>query len=99
MEICSAGHVLNYAELCFDDKGKCDNCVIMLLKLMILLGKRRVYVAGFDGYRTEHCNYISSYMASQHTKGVEENIKNTAYVADIRKKMEIIFLTQSLYDK
>lgn len=99
MEICSAENILNYAELCFDDKGQCDNCVIMLLKLMIKLGKRKVYVAGFDGYHTKSCNYVSSYMASQHTKGVEENIKNTAYVADIRKKMEVVFLTQSLYDK
>ncbi len=99
MEIYSAENILNYAELCFDDKGQSDNCVIMLLKLMIQLGISRVYVAGFDGYHTKGCNYVSSYMASQHTKGVEENIKNTAYVADIRKKLEVIFLTQSLYDK
>lgn len=99
MEICSAENVLNYADLCFDDKGKSDNCVIMLMRLLIRLGKKQVYVAGFDGYQTETCNYISSYMASQHTKGVEENIKNTMYVSDIRKKMDIIFLTQSLYDK
>lgn len=99
MEICKVQDVLNYADLCFDDKGKSDNCVIMLLKLMIRLGKNRVYVAGFDGYLREGCNYVSSYMASQHTKGVEENIRNTMYVADIRKKMEVIFLTQSLYDK
>lgn len=99
MENSDAENVLNYAELCFDDKGKCDNCVIMLLKLMIKLGKSNVYVAGFDGYKDKCCNYISSYMASQHTKGVEENIKNTTYVADIRKKMKVIFLTRSLYDK
>lgn len=99
METCNVQDVLSYADLCFNDKGKCDNCVIMLLKLMIRLGKNRVYVAGFDGYLPEGCNYISSYMASQHTKGVEENIRNTMYVADIRKKMEVIFLTQSLYNK
>lgn len=99
IEICNAKNVLNYVELCIDDKGKCDNCVIMLLKLMIKIGKKIVYVAGFDGYKEHCCNYISSYMASQHTKGIEENIKNTAYVADIRKKMEVVFLTESLYDK
>ena len=97
--MCNAENVLNYSELCFDDKGNCDNCVIMLLKLMIKLGKNQVYIAGFDGYQPESCNYISSYMANQHTKGMEENIKNTGYVADIRKKMEVNFLTQSLYDK
>ena len=91
-------NVLNYADLCFDDKGKRDNCVIMLMRLLIRLGKNRVYVAGFDGYQTEGCNYVSSYMANQHTKGQEENIRNTGYVADIRKKMDVIFLTPSLYD-
>ena len=99
MGIDNAVNILNYSELCFDDKGKCDNCVIMLLKLMIRLGKNRIYIAGFDGYQAESCNYISSYMVSQHTKGMEENIKNTRYVADIRRKMEVNFLTQSLYDK
>lgn len=97
--MCNSGNVLNYADLCFDDKGKSDNCVIMLMRLLIRLGKDRVYVAGFDGYQTERCNYVSTYMANQYTKGQEENIKNTGYVADIRKKMEVTFLTPSLYDK
>ena len=94
-----AQNVLNYSELCFDDKGKSDNCVIMLMRLISKLGIDRVYVAGFDGYRSEGCNYISSYMANQHTKGMEENIRNTRYVADIRKKLDVVFLTQSVYDK
>ena len=99
MDVSTVTEVLNYSELCFDDKGKSDNCVIMLLKLMIKLGKNRVYVAGFDGYKAEGDNYVSTYMTSQHTKGVEENIRNTAYVADIRKKMAVMFITDSLYDK
>ena len=94
-----AQNVLNYSDLCFDDKGKSDNCVIMLMRLISKLGIDRVYVAGFDGYRSEGCNYISSYMANQHTKGMEENIRITRYVADIRKKLDVVFLTQSVYDK
>ncbi len=99
MGICNGANMLNYADLCFDDKGKSDNCVIMLMRLLIRLGKEQVFVAGFDGYQSTGCNYISSYMANQHTKGQEENIRNTGYVADIRKKLKVIFLTPSLYDK
>ena len=99
MEVCTADNVLNYSDLCFDDKGKSDNCVIMLMRLLCKLGIDQVYVAGFDGYQSEGSNYISSYMANQHTKGMEENIRNTGYVADIRKKMDVIFLTPSIYDK
>lgn len=99
MEVCTVDNVLNYSDLCFDDKGKSDNCVIMLMRLLCKLGIDRVYVAGFDGYLSEGSNYISSYMANQHTKGMEENIRNTGYVADVRKKMDVIFLTPSIYDK
>lgn len=99
VEMCNIQNVLNYSDLCFDDKGKSDNCVIMLMRLIIKLEISQVYVAGFDGYQSEGCNYISSYMANQHTKGMEENIKNTGYVADIRKKLDVVFLTHSIYDK
>lgn len=99
IDMCSSEYILNYADLCFDDKGKSDNCVIMLMRLLLRLGKSRVYVAGFDGYQMGRCNYVSSYMINQHTKGQEENIRITGYVEDIRKKMEVIFLTPSLYDK
>lgn len=99
LDVCEEDTVLNYADLCFDEKGSSDNCVIMLLKLLIKLEIPKVHVAGFDGYSTEHNNYVTSYMASQHTKGVEENIRNSRYVADIRKQIEVAFLTDSLYNK
>ena len=97
MDVCEKARILNYAELCFDDKGKCDNCVIMLIKLLIRLGITEVTVAGFDGYQSEKCNYASSYMASQHTKGLEENIRIRRYVDDIQKQIAINFLTKSVY--
>lgn len=37
-------------------------------------------------------------MMSQHTKGEEENRRNSKYIADIKKKIEIVFVTDSLYD-
>ena len=99
LDVCGEEAVLNYADLCFDEKGGCDNCVIMILKLLLKLKISKVYVAGFDGYREKGNNYVTSYMASQHTKSVEENIKNSRYVADIKKQIEIEFLTDSLYNK
>ena len=99
IDICDESNVLNYSELCFDEKGNCDNCVIMLMKLLIKLKLKRVYVAGFDGYQENGSNYVTSYMASQHTKGLEENIKNRRYVGDIQKQLKVVFLTDSLYNK
>ena len=98
MDVCEKAKILNYAELCFDDKGKCDNCVIMLIKLLIRLGITGTTIAGFDGYQSEKCNYVSSYMTSQHTKGLQENVKNARHVSDIQKKIHLKFLTPSLYN-
>lgn len=98
-DVCEEPNVLNYADLSFDEKGVCDNCVIMLMKLLIRLKVKQVYVAGFDGYQKEGGNYVTSYMASQHTKGMEENIRNRAYVEKIRKQIEVVFLTDSLYNE
>lgn len=98
LDVCEEERVLNYAELSFDEKGNCDNCVIMLLKLLSQLGVPKVYVAGFDGYKEQGNNYISSYMASQHTKGMEENVKIRKYMKDVEKQIVVEFLTDSLYN-
>ena len=99
LDVCDEENVLNYAELNFDEKGNCDNCVIMLLKLLCQLGVPRVFVAGFDGYQEKGNNYISSYMASQHTKGMEENVKIRKYMEDVGKQISVVFLTDSLYNE
>ncbi len=99
LDVCEEENVLNYAELSFDEKGNCDNCVIMLLKLLCQLGVPQVFVAGFDGYQEKGNNYISSYMASQHTKGMEENVKIRKYMEDVGKQISVVFLTDSLYNE
>lgn len=91
--------VLNFAELSFDELGTCDNCVIMLMKLLLRLEITVVYVAGFDGYKEKGDNYVHSYMLSQHTKGQEENLRIKKYVDELTKKMQITFLTDSIYEK
>lgn len=91
-------NVFNYAELSFDEMGSCDNCVIMLVKLLMRLEAGQIILAGFDGYKSEGGNYIHDYMASRHTKGSEENIRIRKYVDELKKKISLCFLTESLYD-
>ena len=100
LDVCeNEENVLNYAELSFDELGTCDNCVIMLLKLLLRLGVENVMVAGFDGYKEDENNYIHDYIVSQHTKGQEENIRICKYVTELKKKINILFLTDSIYNK
>lgn len=100
LDICEREeNVLNYVDLSFDELGSCDNCVIMLMKLLIRLEVKEIVLAGFDGYKTEGGNYVHYYMASRHTKGQEENIRISRYVTELRKKSKVRFLTESIYEK
>lgn len=89
---------VNYMDLHFDEMGPSDNSVIMLLRLLKKLEVSDVALAGFDGYRADSkANYVSDYMASQHTKGEEENKKIRERMVQMEKQMNIRYLTESLY--
>lgn len=89
---------VNYMDLSFQENEPSDNSVIMLLRLLKKLEAEQVALAGFDGYRTDHkTNYVADYMASQHTKGEEENKKIKGYMEQLEKQMKIRYLTKSLY--
>ncbi len=90
--------VVNYIDLFFDEKESSDNSVIMLLRLLKKLRVSRVVLAGFDGYgKNPVSNYVKDYMASQHTKGEEENEKIKRLMEQLEKQLEITYLTRSLY--
>ncbi len=105
LEMCTEENVcgreilgINYVDLSFDGKEVVDNSVIMLIRLLKKLDVTRVSLAGFDGYRVDHStNYVADYMASQHTKGEEENRKIRGYMGQLQGQMEIQYLTKSLY--
>lgn len=92
--------IVNYTDLRFDEMGPSDNSVIMLLRLLKRLEVSDVALAGFDGYRTDpKANYVADYMASQHTKGEEENKKIRERMAQMEKQMSVRYLTESLYQR
>lgn len=89
---------VNYMDLSFQENEPSDNSVIMLLRLLKKLEAEQVALAGFDGYQTNHkANYVADYMASQHTKGEEENKKIKGYMEQLEKQLQIRYLTKSLY--
>ena len=90
--------IVNYTDLHFDEAGSFDNSVILLLRLLKKLEISGAVLAGFDGYRENSSeNYVADYMASQHTKGSEENKRIRECMAQMEKQMKISYLTQSLY--
>jgi 4-hydroxy 2-oxovalerate aldolase len=77
-----------------------DNSFIMLLKAMVKLGVSGVALAGFDGYScNREANYYSSEMEYQFAKQKSEEINADVNknLQELEKKMNIRFITNTLY--
>lgn len=93
-------YVLNYSELLDREAEIIDNSFVMLLKVMLRLKKKIVYLAGFDGYFGQHKkNYLNANMEYKFDKAQAGRLNR--YVAEVLRKMEpelkTVFVTDSLY--
>ena len=90
---------LSYAELINDNHDVSDNSSLMLLKYLVNVGVKKIYIAGIDGY-----SYNSSDNYSKHQTNFIKSEKEIAAInkglADIinrlSEKTEIEFVTPSI---
>ena len=98
--IVQGGICVDYAGLCDREREETDNSGVMLMRLMEKLGLRRVYVAGFDGFRRESGeNYFEGKMVKSVDPGdIERKNRSIArQLREIGERMEIVSLTPSAY--
>jgi 4-hydroxy 2-oxovalerate aldolase len=77
-----------------------DNAGLMLAKLLLLLGVKKLYIAGMDGYSiNSNENYADQKMNFYTEKSVakEKNTGMTKVLKEYSKDMEICFVTTSRY--
>ncbi len=92
-----AAYTVDYDQLLNPHEHIRDNAAMMLLKLLALVGARKVLLAGLDGYAQEN-NYISSYRelidTSEYANKNEEMI---CCLREFKSMMEIEFVTTSKF--
>lgn len=93
--------VVNYSSLLNDVEGIMDNASMMALELLYKLGVNTVYLAGLDGYKTDGNNYYQERLVLNQNKDNVEiiNSKLSAKIAEMSNKLNIEFVTPSLYNK
>lgn len=77
-----------------------DNSFLMLLKVMIRLGVKKVALGGFDGYVGEkHQDHVNANMEYQFSKSQAERLNRYTrqVLDDMRLQIEMDFITDSLY--
>ena len=94
---------VNFATLAYKNNDAIyDNPLVLLLNLLIRLGIKEVFLAGFDGYAGEvAANYYNEYAPLLYdTHNVyERNEAIKEFLRTISSKIEINYLTRSRYEK
>ena len=93
--------VLNYSSLIDAKADVIDNSLVMLLKAVMELGVKAVYLAGFDGYSKRTDNYfnISREYSFVKEKASYLNQYVKEFLTSVTKKLDVEFITKSFYNK
>lgn len=87
-----------YSDLLNDISGVRDNAGMMLIKFLINLGARKLYIAGMDGYSFDpEKNYSSEYLNFYSERSVLEqmNAGIELMISRFRNEIEMEFITES----
>lgn len=93
-----ADYVVNYSELL--SNGRSDNALLLVVAALINMGVSKVNLAGFDGFRVgEEDYYNRKYIFSGNEKyKLSSNEITLMGLKELSKKININFITESLYD-
>lgn len=89
-----------YGELVNDENAVHDNAGMMLIKFLINLGVKRVYLAGMDGYSVDPMqNYADQKMTFYTQRALSESMNDgiNAMLRKFSKDIEIVFVTKPRY--
>ena len=91
--------VVNYSSLVNENDVIMDNSAVMLLKLLTKLSPNKVYLAGLDGYDVNSENYYQDRLTIKHDakRIFDLNQSISKYIVDLRKNLNIEFVTPSKY--
>lgn len=94
-------YVLNYSSLIDKETEIIDNSLIMLLRALIILEVKDVYLAGFDGYSKKSDNYFNVNREYSYVKEKSEYINNYVcnFIEKNKNRLSIEFITRSHYSK
>ena len=91
--------VLNYSSYLNNSKLY-DNAALMCIKLLIKVGVKKVYIAGLDGFSNIPIeNYVSNSMINnaKEREFAERNTIMSEELKNFSKKLQLCFITKSLY--
>ena len=94
---------VNYFDFVNTSESESDNAGVMAIRLMLSLGVKDVYLAGYDGYIPQRkTNYIENIEGGVYVEPQSMESKNHSIAGQIKsfcKDMNIVFVTESAYEE
>lgn len=92
--------VVNYSNYLNGDDSISDNAGLMLINLLVKVGVKKLVLAGYDGFNYTESNYFDDKLANgvQNEKKYQTNESIIKYFNNIRKDIQISFITPTIYD-
>ena len=92
--------VINYSSLLNEEDIIMDNSALLALNLLLLLNPQKIYLAGLDGYQTDKENYYAERLnlIQKRENIIVQNKAMKNKITELCKKMNINFITSSLYE-
>ena len=96
-----ADFVLNYSSLMTENGVNSDNALLLCISLLIKAGVNHVSLAGFDGFQANEQNYFEQEYSFSGTEcyALENNKITIAGLNELSKKIQISFVTKSIYEE
>lgn len=93
-------YIVNFSSYASKKPEIIDNSGLMVLKLLVALGIKKVYIAGMDGYSAQHSiNYYESNLEYDFSNVAEKrNQLISEEMKDINKVLQLEFLTPTAYE-
>lgn len=95
-------YVINYSSYLNENRIISDNAGMMCINFFNQVGAEFLYLAGFDGFQIEsNKNYYNSslFMQVESERLIQMNDAITEKIKQMRRQINIVFLTESLYDR
>lgn len=96
----AADYIVNFSSYASESAEIVDNSGLMLIKMLIAIGIKDIYLAGFDGYYPDNPNNYAYSAIEYKFADIEKRNKLICNeIKKLRNKVNIIFITESLYNQ
>lgn len=93
------GYVVSRNELVYHDDIFCDDSTLMLLNLLRLCENKKIYIAGFDGFKRNEDNFYETSLERKVRPDDYDQELRTEIIKNSYSKLNVEFLTPSVYAK